>query len=54
MTRRTILTLKNSCSLGCRCATELELMKPKPIMSNEVSKEEATGIITETLNAVKL
>lgn len=32
----------------------LELMKSDRIMSNEVAKEEATGIITDTLNVVKL
>lgn len=32
----------------------LELMKSERIMSNEVTKEEATGIITDTLNVVKL
>jgi len=32
----------------------LELMKSEKIMSNEVTKEEATGIISDTLNVVKL
>ena len=32
----------------------LELMKSERIISNEVTKEEATGIITDTLNVVKL
>ncbi len=32
----------------------LELMKSERIISNEVTKEEAAGIITDTLNVVKL
>lgn len=32
----------------------LELMKSERVMSNEVTKEEAAGIITDTLNVVKL
>lgn len=32
----------------------LELMKSEKIMSNEVTKEEATGIISDTLNVAKL
>ncbi len=32
----------------------LELMKSERIISNEVTKEEATGIITDTLNVVKV
>lgn len=32
----------------------LELMKSERIISNEVTKEEATGIITDTLNVVNL
>ena len=32
----------------------LEIMKSERIISNEVIKEEATGVITDTLNVVKL